>query len=56
MVQEQVDVEYIFFCRCIKNTSTDGTVLKEHQLNASRSNADNCVSRTMLWRISTVSH
>ena len=56
MVQEEVDMEYLSLCRCIKNTSTDATVLKEHWLNASRSSADNCGSRTMLWRISAVSH
>ena len=40
MVQEEVDVEYISLRGCIKNTSADATVLKEYQLNASRSNAD----------------
>ena len=32
MVQEEVDMEYLSLCRCIKNTSTDAAVLIEHQL------------------------
>ena len=36
MVEEQEDIEFIFPHKCIRNTSTNATILTEHQLNTSR--------------------
>ena len=36
-MEEQEDVEFVFPHKCIKNTSTKGTVLTEHLLNISGS-------------------
>lgn len=33
MVEEQVEVEYIFLYRCMGNTSSDAEDLTENQLN-----------------------
>ena len=36
MAEEEEDIEFISLHQCIKNTSTDGTILTGNQLNTSR--------------------